>query len=926
MFDYKGKSKFSSEDMLDYLENFDCIKEKYLIDDKSLLKKLARFEKYEQQGRLQKMPPSYIGKTVNSVYGLSYNTKMQTIQNFSIAWRKIINNFLNIKGLELLFNEHYYDFEWDMHLEIDFEKSSSTYYRDHMEHQIRNMYMMMVLLDKYGFLKTIKDILLNKSNSKVSDYVRNRYNNFIEENKFSEERREILLDCAKYYFYNQIKEFVTNNSIYKQALKENNKEKLFYQLISFFEDENFVDFNHKIRTSFFEFFYIRSCSDDKVEFCKDVAFSLENLKKWIETISEQSLISSYVKIYTICYIVRSAAIISALFHDISYPICFFLSMRERVGQYLPSMNSFTHNTEADIDRIVSLLQPSLLFVLVSESEIRSKLAKSQKKYDHGVLSAIALLLSFYESGKIHQLPIDKQISIELAALAIYNHNFSYYVNDINKKEYYRPVFQQNPISYLLKICDDMQEWDRRYFELSEKNSFTYCPICLSPIVKIKEYDDGNKIRESLLCSCTDKKYTYSQFFLSRNMYIVTTCKSIDICQNAKGDFVDLIFRLNYDLLDLLYMSQISTSYSTYRSKELSKLKILLLNQKYYSESGTKNKIDNIYLDYTMSNNPIFLKSKILLSYVLKTLDFNVTDFEISMDKIEDGVYNVFSGYASKLEKNLSTIDFMYYDTNHFYETFKSETLNLLKNEFLKGIKSKEKTLFCFWVYDLFSEVNSFSRCNFWDLFCAMFKKTYPYADHEEYFNYIKNTKWDEFYKSINEIIKENCCVVLVKKALSSSSPNSSLTKAQKTYRNKFIKLLEQKTCFYLELSGYIMKSMVDISLLPEEHNFIDSLYSLKFKPYEGEKNSFFELLNELLKDLYRVISNQVNIYSNFDINKYKNQYVSPKRMPHIVEKYCNPINWYDNDSESYIKFAFNNLDYHSDLLMFEVLGREIKSE
>ena len=927
MFDTEDIDRFSSKNMLEYLRDFDYLKEKYLIDDASLLKKLEAFERYEQQGQLQKMPPSYIGKTVNSVYGLTYNKRINTIQNFSIVWQKVINNFLNIKGLELLFNEHYYDFEWDMHLELDFEKSSSTYYRDHMEHQIRNMYMMMVLLDKYGFLKTIKNILLDKTNSKVSDYVKNRYSDFIEKSTFSDSRREVLLDCAKYYFFNQVKDFIDNDETYKASFAENNKEKLVYQLISFFENENFIEFNYEVRVSFFEFFSIKINSDGEISFSDDeVSFSIEKLKVWIESISEEVLINSYVKTYTIYYIVRSSAMISALFHDISYPVCFFFNIRRRVGQYLPAMNAFTHNVEADIDRIVSLLQPSLLFVLVSESEIRAKLSKNQKKYDHGVFSAIALLLSFYESGRIHQLSIDKQIAIELAALAIYNHNFSYYINDTGKKEYYRPVFQQNPISYLLKICDDMQEWDRRYFELSEKNSFTYCPVCLSPIIKIKEYDDKNEIRENLLCGCKGKKYAGAQFFPSRNMYIVTTCEEIDINSNKKDSFSDLIFSLNYNLLDLLYMSQISTSYSVYRSKELGKLKTLLLNQRYYDERNSKDKIDNIYLEYTMSNNPIFLKSKIILFYLLKVCEFSSNDICKNIDKIKTTVFEDFYNYVNELKNSLLTINFACIDSNQFYETFELETHEVLKKYVQNEQEFNEKQLFLLWFHSLLYDIDSSQNGILWDLFCETFNREYACVDSKSYFDSVKKSTWDKYLDSFKTKIQETCSEILIRNILNDVSDELLFTEEQEKQRTNLIKSLKRKTCFYLELAKYIMKSMYDVSLLPQEKDFVGAMFSLEFTPYEDKNSEFYDLINDLLNDVYRIISNQVNLYDDFDVSKYKTQYLPQKKMSHVVEKYCNAINWYGYNSESYINFVLSNLDYHSDLIIFEVLGNKIKSE
>lgn len=39
MFESRDNCKFSSKDMLEYLENFNYLKEKYLIDDSALLKK-----------------------------------------------------------------------------------------------------------------------------------------------------------------------------------------------------------------------------------------------------------------------------------------------------------------------------------------------------------------------------------------------------------------------------------------------------------------------------------------------------------------------------------------------------------------------------------------------------------------------------------------------------------------------------------------------------------------------------------------------------------------------------------------------------------------------------------------------------------------------------------------------------------------------
>ncbi len=675
-------------------------------------------------------------------------------------------------------------------------------------------------------------------------------------------------------------------------------------LKSFMETEGF---DHEVIASFFSEF-----SNGKINWNNKISL-MKRLITWIVSVDKALLIDNYVRTYSICYIIRSAAIISALFHDISYPICFFLNMRRRVGQYLPAMNVFTNNVEADIDRIVSILQPSLLFTLVSESEIRANLAKNQKKYDHGVFSSIALLLSYYESGRIHQLSIDKQIALELASLAIYNHNFSYYINDPDKKDYYRPVFQQNPISYLLKICDDMQEWDRRYFELSEENEFTFCPTCLSPIVRIKKYNDGEKVT-NMFCACDKKTYKNSQPFPARNMYIVTTCKTLDVLKTKSSD---LIFKLNYSLLHLLYMSYISTSYSVYRTKELSKLKVLLLNQKFFDNDQDKNKIKNIYIDYTMSNNPVFLKAAIVLEYILKVLSLKENKISEKKFIINKECFKLLNIFFDEIKNEMESADFSGCDENQFYETFEDKVIGLLKNKILRAFKSYKKRVFNFWICSIFVEIYKQNDGKLWEFFCREFYRYYPVSNIDE----IKSSKWDDLSKHINDVIKENCCKVLVKNIMDIGEPSSLLNDKQKDYRKNFINMLEKKMLFYLELAGFILQSKIDASKLPNKDDFIKYMCSLK--PCEKPQSVFGELINDLLHDSYENLINQVDFNTNFDTIKYRKQYLQKKKLSHTVEEYCNSLNWYEDNSKSYTDFIFKNLDYHSDLGVFEILGNKI---
>lgn len=908
--------------MIEYLNNFDYLKEKYLIDDKGLLLKLAAYEQNEQQCKLQKMPASYIGKTVNSVYGFSYTSKMQTMMSFGIVWKSIINNFLNIKGLELLFNEHYYDFEWDMHLEIDFEKSEPTYYRDHMEHQIRNMYMMQVLLEKFGFSEVIKSLFSDKSSSKVSDYFLSRFNEFVKKQHFDDKKRSLLIECSKCYHKQLIKDFISKNAQYKEAIASKNNHRIIQVLLNFFEEKHFLGFSPEAKEHFFDFFKVIMDVNGKYSFKNPVSLEESTFYDWIDTESDEVLYLSYFKTYSISYIIRSAAMISALFHDISYPLCFFMNMQRRVGQYLPSMNAFTHNIEADIDRIVSVLEPSLLFVLVSESEIRSKLAKSQKKYDHGVFSAIALLLSFYESGRIHQLPIDKQLALELAALAIYNHNFSYYINDSDSTEYYRPVFTHDPISFILKICDDMQEWDRRYFELSERESFVFCPQCLSPIIKQKIYIN-NELNEKMVCRCKETMYHNSKFFSSRNMYTVTTCHSVDMFSVKQYEIQNLVCRLNYSLLDLLHMSQISCSYATYRAKELKKLKEILLNQCYYINKNDEGRFENIYLDYIMSSNPIFLKSKMLQMYILKKINLCISeDTDKEIMKHLDGIEELYFKFLDDIKKRTFTENHSFGSTNKdSFAVFTEEVKKKFKS-FLSKDSSKTQKACSFWLYQLlYGDVITDNAQLLYEAYESVYNSFFSGTRASIVTS--DSSEWKEFCEDLKNIIDDSCIAVII----NSMSEHLNEIKKNKNGCREFQEMMANKVGVYLNIAGYFMKLLVGHTT-PSKNEFKKQIKDSRFSLCKSGDKHFISVLDDLLDDVYSILSNQQNVYepAKIKIEKYKKQFIPDKKVVCSIEQYRNPLNWYGSECKNYNKFAEQNLDFYSDLILFEIIGKEIEKE
>jgi len=208
------------------------------------------------------------------------------------------------------------------------------------------------------------------------------------------------------------------------------------------------------------------------------------------------------------YIIMGSLLTAALFHDIGYPVEFAMRQAEKLKEH-SSMITFFLDYRDDFDNIASLLEDSLLFRITPPRLIRSKLEQK----DHGTLSALLFLLYFYRTGIINTLPPDQEAVIELAGLAIFDHTLKY--ESIDKKHdnlHYRPTFYRNPISFLLRLCDDIQEWDRFKFKLEPKDRIAIhvCGICKMPVLPIaleqedSDAMDGQERLRGQRCRCGDR--------------------------------------------------------------------------------------------------------------------------------------------------------------------------------------------------------------------------------------------------------------------------------------------------------------------------------------------------------------------------------------------------------------------------------------
>lgn len=541
------------------------------------LKKSSDYDSIFKLGELTKERYSYIKENLSLVYG-DASLVNNDIKIYHYTEKKIINDFLAIPLLHRMFDEDYFNFEWDMHVGQNFTEHKNSCYRDHFIHQIRDMYSMLVLLGRYGFYEAAKVSMLDLNNGKISKF----FNQKLTEYNF---KKDGLYVIAKEIYKNV--EANTKNVLEKLPILHNLKQKRIVELRVDSEEA-----------------YIKNV------FCK--------------------------------YVVYATAMLSSLFHDMGYPICHFLSVRQRVSNYNPTMHMFTHNDIGSFDIISSKLSGSLLFTIVSIKEIQKAMMANEKgNYDHGAYSAIAFLMQFYDNGLIFTLPPEKQCAIELAAVAIYNHTRKYYVqNEDIATNYFQPVFHQNPISFMLRLCDDLQEWDRRYFEISTVSDIPFCKKCLLPSIPVSKRGE-----KEYICRCeNNKNYINSSrrvYFRNRKLYLVSTSDFMtsEIIQTNEGKNT-LYFSIHYDLYKLLNITRINCTYAEYRAEDLNDIKMLMKNQNFNILSSNALDFEYIYLNYFMSNNPIAIKIKILEKYlIVKFLGVN-TDIYISPENLLNQIQKV----------------------------------------------------------------------------------------------------------------------------------------------------------------------------------------------------------------------------------------------------------------------------------------------
>ncbi|MCM1214916.1 MAG: hypothetical protein NC548_10395 [Lachnospiraceae bacterium] len=310
------------------------------------------------------------------------------------------------------------------------------------------------------------------------------------------------------------------------------------------------------------------------------------------------------------YLFYSSSIIASLLHDIGYPIAYIGRTVKELGSFLPFSHIFVQEVET-ISTIHAVLQDSLLYKVMSPEAV----AERVEKKDHGALSAVILLYKYYDNGKMALLSPIKRAAIELAALMIYNHTLGYRHQGKEKSIYYKNIFWENPMSFLFRLCDDLQEWDRVYFDVSQKSNFFVCGNCFMPLTRqandTKAQDNGQIDSQTpymqqkyYSCWCGSGKGRNTTTFAYRRLVNINACTELECEKNKRGQ----VIRIRYNKGRLMQIAAYSPSFAVKRAEGVWEIKQMLDNQKDFPKT---------FVDFCVSNNPILLKAEILKEWLCK---------------------------------------------------------------------------------------------------------------------------------------------------------------------------------------------------------------------------------------------------------------------------------------------------------------------
>ncbi|MDR0531515.1 MAG: hypothetical protein LBG83_05560 [Oscillospiraceae bacterium] len=442
---------FSDEEMLEYLNTVDPFLLKYGLQPSNPggefhekeLELLNRIHRYEETFGPMAGRDDDAGKThenLKLIYGTAEPIDLFTDVVHQVR-DKIITRMLSVEGLTRLFNIKYFSYEWLMHMEIYDDKQEFNHYRDHFIHQVKDAYSMVRLLAEVPNLeqRLLRDFM--QSNVNINAYLNKQADRMAHHMEHQRDWLQIYLRLAELRWLENKNGEQTEEDA-DGALEQNKAAA--ERIINHMETGCYS--NHPRERRMYERL-------------------MEYARKEILRVT-----------------MYEAIVMAGLFHDLGYPIAYTLRNKENLSEMIPTAHFFIESLD-HFTEINGMLSGSLLFRVVEATAIRDAVAKKV----HGALSALAFLLYFYENGAIQRMDALDSAAIEVAALMIFDHTLRYTVIDDDPAafRYHRGVYYRNPLSFLLRFVDDIQEWGRVYFNIRTNRSLRICQRCHMPIVECK---------------------------------------------------------------------------------------------------------------------------------------------------------------------------------------------------------------------------------------------------------------------------------------------------------------------------------------------------------------------------------------------------------------------------------------------------------
>lgn len=310
--------------------------------------------------------------------------------------------------------------------------------------------------------------------------------------------------------------------------------------------------------------------------------------------------------------------VSSMLHDIGYPLEFYLRSAQKLSDYPPYLKILSPTVKTDFSEIKAHLLGSQLFKLIDNQEIRKKYEKN----NHGVLSAVSLLMHFYYSGRIYSLNREQKCILEMSAIAIYRHTDKF-------EKGFRMVYSRDPISYMVRLCDDLQEWDRFKLLINDKHNYLRCENCWEIL---QEQD------KKYSCPGCNRSYRKVTQIDNRKVNYVCLCDELQLEKNGSK------VKITVDFAPMKQLEILMDDYTAIvrSAKDLEKIQSFVKDQSLSPELEIK---------FYVSNNPIML-----IQHMIEEKGYTDADIESWIEKQrikkrKENLKEFFGDYLQKKKGN-----------------------------------------------------------------------------------------------------------------------------------------------------------------------------------------------------------------------------------------------------------------------------------